>query len=219
MTIASQPIAGGAIASSGGANYAVSVTSGTFTLSMQGAAKLITDIYPSGTFSLSGQPIGFREAYAYPIQSGTFTLTGQPTTGSIGKGIFLEPIGTFALTGHAVSFQKNFSLNAQVGAFTLTGQDQTYAIDISIIPPAATFTLTGNDVIFGFDIDAETGTFALTGQNAALRHGRIISIPDAQAYTYQGYEVKFRGWFTPVVPEKTWSDAAVVPPAGWTEAA
>ena len=208
MTIASQPIAGGPIASSGGANYAMSVTSGTFTLSMQGAAKLITDTYPSGTFVLSGQPIGFREEYAYPIQSGTFTLTGQLTTASIGKGIFLEPIGTFASTGHAVSFQKNLSPDAQVGVFTLTGQDQTYAIDISIIPPAATFTLTGNEVIFGFDIDAETGTFALTGQSAALRHGRTISIPDAQAYTYQGYEVKFRGWFSPFVPPAIWTDAA-----------
>ena len=207
MTIASQPIAGGPIASSGGANYAMSVTSGTFTLSMQGAAKLITDTYPSGTFILSGQPVGFREEYAYPIQSGTFTLTGQTTTGSLGKGIFLD-VGTFASTGNTVSFQKSLSPDAQVGVFTLTGQDQTYEIDISIIPPAATFTLTGQPVIFGFDIDAETGTFALTGQSAALRHGRTISIPDAQAYSYQGYDVKFRGWFSPTLPPAIWTDAA-----------
>tara|TARA_B100001287_G_C22619206_1_gene499143 strand:+ start:522 stop:1145 length:624 start_codon:yes stop_codon:yes gene_type:complete len=207
MTIASQPIAGGPIASSGGANYAMSVTSGTFTLSMQGAAKLITDTYPSGTFILSGQPIGFREEYAYSIQSGTFTLTGQSTTGSLGKGIFLDA-GTFASTGNTVSFQKSLSPDAQVGVFTLTGQDQTYAIDISIIPPAATFTLTGQPVIFGFDIDAETGTFALTGQSAALRHGRRLNIPDAQAYTYQGHEVKFRGWFSPTLPPAIWTDAA-----------
>ena len=207
MTIASQPIAGGPIASSGGANYAMSVTSGTFTLSMQGAAKLITDTYPSGTFILSGQPVGFREEYAYPIQSGTFTLTGQTTTGSLGKGIFLD-VGTFASTGNTVSFQKSLSPDAQVGVFTLTGQDQTYEIDISIIPPAATFTLTGQPVIFGFDIDAETGTFALTGQSAALRHGRSLNIPDAQAYSYQGHDVKFRGWFSPTLPPAIWTDAA-----------
>ena len=34
------------------ANYQLSVNSGTFTLSMQGAAKLITDIYPTGTFTI-----------------------------------------------------------------------------------------------------------------------------------------------------------------------
>lgn len=219
MTIASGPIASGAIASSGGANYSMPVTHGTFTLSMQGAGKLITDIYPSGQFTLSGQPLLNPVAYNYSIQSGSFTLTGQDVVVSLGKGVFLEPIGTFTLTGQAVSFQKSLSPDAEVGTFTLTGQDQTYAIAISIIPTTATFALTGQDVIFGFDIDAEVGTFTLTGRDAVLSHGRTFSIPNAQAYTYQGYDVKFRGWFTPLVPSETWSDAATVPTETWTDAA
>ena len=208
MTIASGPIASGAIASSGGANYSMAVTHGTFALSMQGAGKLITDIYPSGQFTLSGQPLLNPVAYNYAIQSGSFGLTGQNVVVSLGKGVFLEPIGTFTLTGQAVSFQKNLSPDAQVGTFTLTGQDQTYAIQISIIPPAATFTLTGQDVIFNFPIDAEVGTFALTGIAATLRHGRILSVTDATAYTYQGKDVKFRGWFSPTLPPAIWTDAA-----------
>ena len=219
MTIASGPIASGAIASSGGANYSMAVTHGTFALSMQGAGKLITDIYPSGQFTLSGQPLLNPVAYNYAIQNGSFTLTGQDVIVSLGKGIFLDPIGTFTATGQAVSFQKNLSPDAEVGTFTLTGQEQTYAIQISIIPPAATFTLTGQDVIFGFDIDAEVGTFTITGRDAVLSHGRVLSIPNAQAYSYQGYAVKFRGFVTPVVPPETWTDAASVPTEVWTDAA
>ena len=208
MTIAAGAIGSGAIGSSGGANYSMPVTNGTFTLSMAGSAKLITDLFPSGQFIVSGQPLLNPIAYNYAIQSGSFGLTGNTVIVSLGKGVFLEPIGTFTTTGQAVSFQKNLSPNAQVGTFTLTGQDQSYEIHISIIPPAATFTLSGQDVIFNFPIEAEVGTFALTGIAATLRHGRTISIADTQAYTYQGYEVKFRGWFTPFVPSEIWTDAA-----------
>lgn len=208
MTIAAGAIGSGPIGSSGGANYAMSVTSGTFTLSMQGAAKLITDIYPSGQFTLSGQPLLNPIAYNYSIQTGTFTLTGQTTTGSIGKGIFLSPIGTFSTTGNAVSFQKNLSPDAQVGTFTLTGQTQNYEIAVSLKPPTATFTLTGNPVIFGFDIDADVGTFALTGNSATLRHGRILSVDSASQFTYAFQEFKVRGWFSPTVPPAIWTEAA-----------
>lgn len=208
MTIAAGAIGSGAIGSSGGANYSMSVTHGTFTLSMQGAGKLITDLYPTGQFTLSGQPLLNPVAYNYAIQSGSFGLTGQNVIVSLGKGIFLEPVGTFATTGQAVSFQKNLSPDAQVGTFALTGQDQSYEIHISIIPPAATFTLTGHDVIFNFPIEAEVGTFALTGIAATLRHGRILSVTDAAQYTYQGKDVKFRGWFSPTLPPAIWTDAA-----------
>ena len=166
MTIASGPIGNGPIGSSGGANYVLSVTHGTFTLSMQGAGKLITDIYPSGQFTLSGQALLNPVSLNIVADSGTFTYTGSAVTVSLGKGIFLEPIGTFTTTGNAVDFQANLSPDAEVGVFTVTGQTQSYIVHVSIIPPAATFTLTGNEVIFGFDIDAETGTFALTGQDA-----------------------------------------------------
>jgi len=208
MTIAAGAIGSGAIGSSGGANYSMAVTHGTFTLSMQGAGKLITDLYPSGQFTLSGQPLLNPVAYNYAIQSGSFGLTGNNVTIGLGKGIFLEPVGTFATTGQAVSFQKNLSPDAQVGTFALTGQDQSYEIHISIIPPAATFTLTGQDVIFNFPIEAEVGTFALTGIAATLRHGRILSVTDAAQYTYQGKDVKFRGWFSPTLPPAIWTDAA-----------
>ena len=29
-----------------------------------------------------------------------------------------------------------------------------------------------------------------------------------QAFTYTGFDVKFRGWFSPTVPPAIWTDAA-----------
>jgi|TARA_Y100000015_G_scaffold40321_1_gene45069 hypothetical protein len=208
MTIASGPIGNGPIGSSGGANYVLSVTHGTFTLSMQGAGKLITDIYPSGQFALSGQALLNPVSLNIGAEEGVFTYTGSTVAVSLGKGIFLEPIGTFASTGHAVSFQANLSPDAAPGTFTVTGQDQEYAIDISIIPPAATFTLTGQPATFGFVLDPTTATFTLTGPDVVLSAGRTLSIANTESYTYQGYAVVFRGWFTPVVPSETWTEAA-----------
>lgn len=208
MTIASGPIGNGPIGSSGGANYVFSVNSGTFTLSMQGAAKLITDIYPSGTFVLSGSPLLNPVALNINAESGTFTYSGSTVVVSLGKGIFLEPIGTFASTGHAVSFQANLSPDAAPGSFTLTGQDQNYQIDISIIPPAATFTTTGQPVTFAFRLDALVGSYAVTFQDAGLSAGRTLLAETAEPYTYQGFDVTFRGWFSPFVPPAIWTEAA-----------
>lgn len=209
MTVASGPIGNGPIGSSGGANYALNAVSGTFTLSMSGAAKLITDIYPSGQFVLSGQPVGFREDYAYPIQSGTFTLTGNTTTGSLGKGIFLEPV-SFATTGHAVTMQKNLSPDAAVGVFTLTGQVQTYEIQVSYVVDTTTFTLTGQNagVNAQFQMVAANGSFAMAVFAADTTAQRKMQAEVAEAYSYTGFEVKFRGFFSPVIPPETWTDAA-----------
>ena len=67
MTIAAGPIGSGPIGSSGGASYVMLVTSGTFTLSMSGAGKLITDIYPSGQFLITTYPSGFKQDIIYSI--------------------------------------------------------------------------------------------------------------------------------------------------------
>lgn len=209
MTVASGPIGSGPIGSSGGANYALNATSGTFTLSMSGAAKLITDIYPSGTFVLSGQQLLNPVDLNIIADSGTFTLTGNPTTGSLGKGIFLDPV-SFATTGHAVGFQKNLSPDAAVGVFTLTGQAQTYDIQVSYIIDPTSFTLTGQDagVNAQFQMVAANGSFTMTVFAADTTAQRKMQAEVAEAYNYTGYEVKFRGFFSPVVPPENWTDAA-----------
>tara|TARA_B100001059_G_C17838207_1_gene589755 strand:+ start:3116 stop:3745 length:630 start_codon:yes stop_codon:yes gene_type:complete len=209
MTVASGPIGNGPIGSSGGANYVLNATSGTFTLSMRGAAKLISDVYPSGTFTLSGQPTLNPVAYAFEAQSGAFTLTGNNASGALGKGIFFDPV-TFATTGHAVTMQKHLSPDAAVGVFSLTGQVQTYEIHVSYILDPTAFILTGQDagVTAQFKMTVTHGAFASTGHDVETTAQLKMQALVAEAYSLEGYEVKFRGFFSPVIPPETWTDAA-----------
>ena len=210
MTIASGPIGNGPIGSSGGASYVMEVTNGTFTLSMRGAGKLITDVYPSGQFVVSGGPVGFREDYAYPILSGSFATTGHSADGSLGKGIVLEPIGAFVSTGHAVTMQKNLSPDAALGVFTYTGQPQNYRIAVSVVLETQAFNVTFNDaaVTAQFPFPVNTQAFATTGQAVAITAQRKLNTSDVPQFLLTGQDVKFRGWFTPFVTPAIWTDAA-----------
>lgn len=62
--------------------YTMSVTHGTYALSLHGAAKLISDIYPSGEYILSGSDVvlRFAHAYTFAVDSGSYALTMQDFT-------------------------------------------------------------------------------------------------------------------------------------------
>lgn len=204
------PIASGPIAASGGASYSMLVTHGTFTLSMQGAAKLITDIYPSGQFFITTYPSGFKQDILFGIQSGTFTATYNTAVVSRGKG--LEALsGSFAYTGQDFEFGKDLNLQSTVGSFALTGQTQNYEIHISILPVSEAFTITFNDatVTAQFPFPVTPQTFALTGQTAEITAQRTINATEAQTFTYSGFDVKFKGWFSPFVPPAVWTEQEV----------
>jgi len=206
MTIAAGPIGAGPIGSSGGANFSMVVTHGTFTLSMQGAAKLITDIYPSGTFATSGQAVEFLNGYHFDIVNGAFVLSGQNAVGSLGKGLVAD-VGTFTYSGQPFDFFSGFNLTADVGTFAITGQTQDYEIHISLGDPVGTFTYTGQPVTFHFLIDPETGVFTYSGQTVSLKVARKIVVDTAEfILTMQDFKIK--GWFSPFVPPEIWTDAA-----------
>lgn len=204
------PIASGPLGASGGANYALSLTSGTFTLSMQGAGKLITDIYPSGTFAVNGSQIGLLTGNNMFADNGTFTYQFHEVTTALGKG--LEALsGTFTLTGNDVEFGKGLNLGAELGTFTLTGQDIPAILDISYIVDVTEFTLTPSELDRlgrNYDITAESGGFAVTFQDAD-RIGRDYKIlADVRTLASTGYSVKFRGFLSPYVPPEIWTEVA-----------
>ena len=97
-----------------------------------------------------------------------------------------------------------------MGVFTLTGQDQTYDIQVSYIIDATSFTLTGQDagVNAQFQMVADSGSFAMTVYTADTTAQRRMQAEVAKAYNYTGYDVKFRGWFSPVLPPTVWTEAA-----------
>ena len=204
------PVASAPIAASAVTNTVMSVTSGTFTLSMQGAAKLITDIYPSGTFALNGHPLLNPVAYNIVADSGSFTYNFSTVGVSLGKGIVLEPIGTFTYSGHAVTMQKNLSPDAAVGVFTVTGHDIDVEIALTYIVNSGTFTLSGQDasVTAQRPFPVNQGTFTLTVQPADVTAQRPFPLGAEGKYTVTGNNVKFRGWLSPSPPVEIWTEVA-----------
>ena len=111
------------------ANFQIAVSidplAGLFTLSLQGAAKLITESVPDGQFAVTGQPISF--GFGMGAVNGSFTLTGQDVFAQIGDQVETEE---FSITGQPISF--GFGMGAVNGSFTLTGQDITEDISDSV---------------------------------------------------------------------------------------
>jgi len=191
-------------------NYALQVTTGTFTLSMQGAAKLITDIYPSGTFTLNGRSVGLSAGRPSTFTTGSFTLSGQNINFDQNFGLIIDSVynsAAFALTGQNLVFDTGFGLAANNGSFALSGQSIDFTKDMNVSADVGTFTLTGQDALKGVGEAFDVGTFTYTGQNATLFVGRFLRpVSGSFTYTYQNF--KTRGWFSPTVPDAIWTEVA-----------
>ena len=190
--------------------YSLQVTTGTFTLSMQGAAKLITDIYPSGTFTLNGRSVGLSAGRPSTFTAGSFTLSGQNIDFDQNFGLIVDSVynsATFALTGQNVVLDTGFGLAANNGSFALNGQSLDFKIDMNIAADRGAFTLTGQDALKGVGEAFAVGAFTYTGQDATLFVGRFLR-PQTVTFTYSSSEIKFRGWFSPTVPPAIWTEVA-----------
>ena len=188
------------------ANYQLQVTTGTFTLSMQGAAKLITDVFPNGTYTLSGQSVGFSAGRPSTFTTGSYTLIGNNVNLDYGFGIIANN-GTFSLTGQNIVFEKGFGMVLASEVFTLTGQSIDFKKDMNVSAATGTFTLTGQDALKGVSEAFERGQFTYTGQNVTMFAGRFLR-PETSQFSYNFEEFKIRGWFSPTVPAEIWTDAA-----------
>jgi hypothetical protein len=189
-----------------GVPYVMSVTHGTYALSMQGAAKLITDIYPSGTFTLDGRAVDFNVGYYFDAQSGSFAVTGQDVAFSIGKGIVFDT-GTFTQTVYDVEFPVSLSPDAEVGEFTLSGQSVAFEIHVSIAAESGTFAVTGQDIPKTISEIAGPVNFVTTRNDIEFTVQRSFVLANG-AYTIEGLAVKFRGFFSPYVPPEIWTEVA-----------
>lgn len=172
--------------------------SGTFTLSMQGAAKLVSDVYPSGEFVSDGQAITLTVQRAFVADAGTFTLSGQSLIIAGQFGISAEK-GTFALTGQGATVTAQLNIAANAGSFTVTGTDaetetRTAAGNVLLdrnygLPlDAGTFALTySTDLDFqkGFGVIANSGSFASTVYDVTFTKDMNI-YPDSGTFTVSG---------------------------------
>ena len=190
--------------------YSLQVTSGTFTLSMQGAAKLITDIYPSGTFTLSGQSVGLSAGRPSTFSAGSFTLIGQNITFDQNFGLIIDSVynsASFSLTGQNIVFDTGFGMVLDSGSFALTGQSIPFKKAMNVDLNNATFTLTGQDAFKGVGEAFDRGLFYYVGQDATLFVGRFLR-PVSGEYNYTFENFKIRGWLSPSLPPAIWTDVA-----------
>ena len=190
--------------------YSLQVTSGTFTLSMQGAAKLITDIYPSGTFTLSGQSVGLSAGRPSTFTAGSFTLIGQNIDFDQNFGLIIDSVynsATFSYTGQTVVFDTGFGMVLDSGSFALTGQSIDFKKDMNVSAATGTFTLTGQDAFKGVGEAFERGQFTYSGQDVTMFAGRFLR-PETSQYSYTFQDFKTKGWFSPTVPPAIWTEVA-----------
>lgn len=201
FAVAAQPIA-----DTRGAPYVLPVTHGQYALSMQGAAKLITDVYPSGTFAVNGQTAGLSAQRPSNFAAGTYTLSGQDVTFDYGFGIVVDS-GNYTLTGQDFVFDTGFGVVWAKGTFTLTGQSVNTNISMNAVN--GSFTVTGQDALKGVGEVFEVGTFTMTLRDAAITAQFNMSV-DAGSVSLDtsGNDIKIRGFLSAYVPPEIWTEVA-----------
>jgi hypothetical protein len=173
-----------------------------------------------GTFSLTGNAasLTYSGVKTLTAERGPFILTGNAASLisgpflSAGVGSFAlevapsnsdhehdEVTGSFALTGQAAVLRHGHRLTAASNAFVLTGNEVTFAVSSEPTAPlqaeTGTFTLSGKDATLSrvsTTMEAESGTFTLTG---GVIPGSLYFSVDSGAFVLTGNdsELTFAG--------------------------
>ena len=195
--------------------FSISAQNGVYALSLQGAGKLITDIYPSGAFLLDGRAVGLNTGNTITAESATYTLSGSTAdieTRSNDANILLDrnyglvaASGSYTVTLQDASLKQGFGVIAESNAYTLSGQDLTFQIAVSISADSGTFVLTGQDAFRKIGEVFDSGSFTMAVNDADLVYGRSVEL-GFYSYTASGHDVKFRGFLSPLVPLEIYTE-------------
>ena len=196
-------------------SFSISAQNGVYALSLQGAGKLITDVYPSGAFLLNGRAVGLNTGQAISAESATYTLSGSTAdieTRSDDANILLDrnyglvaASGSYTVTLQDAALKQGYGLIVDSTAFTLSGQDFTFQIAVSIVADSETFVLTGQDALKNIGEVFASGSFTLTGIDADLVYGRSVEL-GFYSYKTSGHDVKFRGFISPDIPSQIYTE-------------
>ena len=196
-----------------------------FTLSLQGAAKLITEFVPDGQFSVTGQEVSIKRSIV--TNAGSFALTGQDAFRNIARP---SGSGDFTISQEEINF--GFSTAALAGSFSLVGQDAFKQIKGTF--GSGDFAVSQEEINFGFSFTASAGSFAVTGQEItedisesidsgaftlALQDATLTAQRNLSAisglFSLSVYDVGIKGFLSPAslsvvyteqtVPEKIWT--------------
>lgn len=139
------PLAAGPIATSGRQDYIFDVNAGTFAVSGQGAAKLITEFVPDGQYVLNGRAADFSKTMTVDLAAGSFSASGQSVELDRGFGIIV-PSGSFSVVGNNALLKVGTKLTADNGSFSISVFDVNILKTMMVRVSSLALTLTGNDI-------------------------------------------------------------------------
>jgi hypothetical protein len=171
-----------------------SIEYGSFVLTGQDADRDISMSAGLGSFTLSGQAVTFGGALSISAERGNFTLSGQSATLRVIRSYDLAlASGSYTLTGRSVDLDHDRRLSAGSGAFALSGQAADLDADRRLVLGTGSYTVTGNVASFrqGVSLQAATGVFTLTGQNANLAASFLRIDAEAGSFSLTGQDVDF----------------------------
>lgn len=198
--------------------YSMDALSGTYALSLQGAGKLISDIYPSGEYILSGRAFNFDVGYKFAVSDGSYVLTGtgaETETRTDATKILLNldfgvpaDTGVFALTYSTdLDFRKGFGIILGSQAYVLTGRDVDLTKDMNIGAASGSYVFTGHDVSVTAQLhfDAANGSFALSGSDVIYMKQMNMDLGTG-SYSYSGKDIAILGWLEPTSDSEVWTE-------------
>lgn len=143
----------------------------------------------SGTYALTGQPIGLRADRRVTLEFGSYALTGQSASLAAARRLGLDS-GTYSLTGQPVGLRRGFPLVAEAGSYALAGQAVSLLAARRVALEFGVYALTGNAIglLKGFTATLAQGAYALTGQDIALRAARVVALASG-TYALNGQSV------------------------------
>jgi hypothetical protein len=184
-------------------NYELNAEPGSFAVTGVDAtlvAARLIDGQP-GTFTVTGTDATLVRGYPLDAQPATFTLTGVDATLLATRLLDGQP-GSFTVTGTDATLVVGYALNAEPGSFAITGVDATLEYAPAVVAPPNTAiraveahtprqTEQVSQIVgalaasTNYELNAEPGSFAITGTDATLVAARVLSA-DPGEYTVSG---------------------------------
>lgn len=179
---------------SASSGYTLALDQGSYTLSGQavGFKRGVRLTAEQGSYTLTGQSVALKHGYKLTLDYGSYTLTGQDVALKKASKLTAEQ-GSYVLTGQAVSLKAGYKLTAEYGSYTLTGQDVTFALGKGLTAEYGSYALTGQDVnlLAGRKLTCDYGSYTLTGQDIALKRGVRLTA-DSGSYTLTGQDAALK---------------------------
>lgn len=171
-----------------------------FTLVGQDAALLAGRKLASSeaAFALDGATTPLLAGRLLTASEAAYSLAGQAATliyTPVGAYILAANAATYSVSGQDALLLHNRILAGSEGSFTVTGINAGMFRGLNLSAGASAFLLSGQDITFtyvqGYTLTCATGSYTLSGQDAALIADRILTLSTA-GFTLTGKDATLR---------------------------